>query len=85
MEENIKRSENHPSIKLIKDNVLSEDKDLIIEPTTLLFRKLIILNSKKVTGLDKVLLKIKKLAATIIDSHLTNINNNLPKLVFELC
>ena len=85
MEENIKRSENHPSIKLIKDNVLSEDKDLIIEPTTLLLRKLIILNSKKVTGLDKVLLKIKKLAATIIDSHLTNINNNLPKLVFQLC
>ena len=60
MEENIKRSENHPSIKLIKDNVLSEDKDFIIELTTLLLWKLIILNSKKVTGLDKVLVKIKK-------------------------
>ena len=34
------------------------------------------LNSNKVTGLDKIPVKIVKLAATIIDSHVTNIINN---------
>ena len=39
MEKIIKAYENHLSIKLIKDNVLSEDKDFtmeVMEPTTVL-------------------------------------------------
>ena len=34
MEEFIRTSENHPSIKLIKDSVLSGDNDFIIVPAT---------------------------------------------------
>lgn len=34
MEEIIKKYENHPSMKLIKDNFLSEDKGFIIETST---------------------------------------------------
>ena len=34
------------------------------------------LNSKKATGPDKIPVKIVKLAASVIDSHLTNIINN---------
>ena len=78
MEEIIKTYENHPSIKLIKDNVLSEDKDFTIELVTVVEINNIIkdLNSKKVTGPDKSPVKIVKLAANVIDLHLTNIINN---------
>ena len=78
MEEIIKTYENHPSIKLIKDNVLSEDEDFNIELVTVVEINNIIkdLNSKKVTGLDKSPVKIVKLAANVIDLHLTNIINN---------
>ena len=78
MEEVIKTHENHLSIKLIKDNVLSEDKDFTIEPATVVEINEIIkhLNSKKATGPDTIPVKIVKLAATIIDSHLVNIINN---------
>ena len=78
MEEIIKTYENHPSIKLIKDNVLSEDEDFTIELVTVVEINNIIkdLNSKKVTGLDKSPVKIVKLAANVIDLHLTNIINN---------
>ena len=82
MEEIIKTYENHPSIKLIKDNVLSEDEDFTIELVTVVEINNIIkdLNSKKVTGLDKSPVKIVKLAANVIDLHLTNIiNNNLSR------
>ena len=82
MEEIIKTYENHPSIKLIKDNVLSEDEDFNIELVTVVEINNIIkdLNSKKVTGLDKSPVKIVKLAANVIDLHLTNIiNNNLSR------
>ena len=82
MEEIIKTYENHPSIKLIKDNVLSEDEDFTIELVTVVEINNIIkdLNSKKVTGLDKSPVKIVKLAANVIDLHLTNIiNNDLPR------
>ena len=51
-----------------------------IEPTTVVEINKIIkhLNPKKTTGLDKIPVKIVKLAANITDSHLTNIiNNNL--------
>ena len=80
MEEIIKTYENHPSIKLIKDNVLSEDEDFTIELVTVVEINNIIkdLNSKKVTGPDKSPVKIVKLVANVIDLHLTNIiNNNL--------
>ena len=78
MEEIIKTYENHPSIKLIKDNVLSEDEHFTIELVTVVEINNIIkdLNSKKVTGLDKSPVKIVKLAANVIDLHLTNIINN---------
>ena len=82
MEEIIKTYENHPSIKLIKDNVLSEDEHFTIELVTVVEINNIIkdLNSKKVTGLDKSPVKIVKLAANVIDLHLTNIiNNDLPR------
>ena len=82
MEEIIKTYENHPSIKLIKDNVLSEDEHFTIELVTVVEINNIIkdLNSKKVTGLDKSPVKIVKLAANVIDLHLTNIiNNNLSR------
>ena len=78
MEEIIKTYENHPSIKLIKDNVLSEDKDFTIELVTVVEINNIIkdLNSKEVTGPDESPVKIVKLAANVTDLHLTNIINN---------
>ena len=78
MEEIIKTYENHPSIKLIKDNVLSEDEDFTIELVTVVEINNIIkdLNSKEVTGPDESPVKIVKLAANVIDLHLTNIINN---------
>ena len=78
MEEIIKTYENHPSIKLIKDNVLSEDKDFTIKLVTVVEINNIIkdLNSKEVTGPDESPVKIVKLAANVIDLHLTNIINN---------
>ena len=82
MEEIIKTYENHPSIKLIKDNVLSEDEDFTIELVTVVEINNIIkdLNSKEVTGPDESPVKIVKLAANVIDLHLTNIiNNDLPR------
>ena len=82
MEEIIKTYENHPSIKLIKDNVLSEDKDFTTELVTVVEINNIIkdLNSKEVTGPDESPVKIVKLAANVIDLHLTNIiNNDLPR------
>ena len=82
MEEIIKTYENHPSIKLIKDNVLSEDKDFTTELVTVVEINNIIkdLNSKEVTGPDESPVKIVKLAANVIDLHLTNfINNDLSR------
>ena len=78
MEEIIKTYENHPSIKLIKDNVLSEDKDFTTELVTVVEINNIIkdLNSKEVTGPDESPVKIVKRAANVIDLHLTNIINN---------
>ena len=62
MEEIIKTYENHPSIKLIKDNVLSENKDFTIEPATVLEINKIIknLNPKKATVPGKIPVKIVK-------------------------
>ena len=70
MEEIIKTYENHASIKLIKDNVLSEDKYFTIEPATVVEINKIIkhLNPKKAIGPDKIPVKIVKLAANTIDT-----------------
>ena len=68
MEEIIVTYENHASIKLIKDNVLSEDKDFTIEPATVLEINKIIkhVNLKKATEPHKSRVKIVKLAINII-------------------
>ena len=45
---------------------------------------LININSRKATGPDKILSKIVKMSANIIDSHLTNIiNSNLKRNAFS--
>ena len=86
MEEVNKTYGNHPSIKLIKDNVLSEDKEFTIELATAVKINKIIkrFNPKKATGPDKIPVKMVKLAINITDSHLTNItNNDLPRNLFS--
>ena len=78
MEEIIKTYENHLSIKLIKDNVLSEHEDFAIEPATVVEINLIkhLTQRKPLDLLRFRLYKIVKIAANIVDSHLTNIINN---------
>ena len=83
MEEIIKTYENHQSIKLIKNNVPSENKEFTIEPATVVevnktFKHF---NPKKTTGLDKILVKIVKLEVNIIRSHFI-INNDLSRNSF---
>ena len=60
-----------------KDNVLLEDKGFTLEPPTAVEINNIIkhLNPKKATGPDKIPVKIIKLMANIIDSHITKIIN----------
>ena len=86
MEEIIKTYENHPSFKLIKDNVLSEDEDFTIEPFIVLEINKIIkhLNPRKATGPDKISVKIAKLTANIIDSHLSSIIYNFSRNSFSI-
>ena len=71
----LKHEHHHTSIKLIKDNVPSEDKDFTTEPTTVVEINEIIkhLNPNKATGPDQIPVKIVKLAAIIIGSYLANI------------
>ena len=59
-------------------NIFKKHNDFNIEPASVGQIKKIIksLNPKKATGPDKIPVKIVKLAASIIDSHLTNIINN---------
>ena len=82
VKEIIKTYENHPSIKLIKDNVLSEHEDFTIEPATVEGMNKLIKHLTQRKPLDLIrfrLSKIVKVAANIIDSDLTNIiNNDLP-------
>ena len=83
MGEFIKTYENHPSIKLIKDNVLS---DFTIEPATVVEINKIIkhLDPNKAIGPDKIPAKIVKLAASNINSHFTNtVNNELSRNSFS--
>ena len=69
----------------IKDNILPEDKDFVIEPATVLEinKRIKHLNPKKATRPDKIPVKIVKLAANIVHSHLTNINNDLSRNSFS--
>ena len=82
----IKTYEYHPSIKHIKEHIQKENNDFNIKAAS--FRQInkIIngLNPKKVTGPDKIPVKIAKLADSVIDSHLTNtINNDLSNNAFS--
>ena len=74
----IKTYEHHPSIKLIKEHIQKENNDFNIKAASVGQINKIIkgLNPKKATGPDKIPVKIAKLAASVIDSHLTNIINN---------
>ena len=74
----IQTYEHHPSIKLIKEHIQNEKNDFNIKAASVGQINKIIkgLNPKKATGPDKIPVKIVKLAASVIDSHLTNINNN---------
>ena len=75
MEEIIKTYENHPSFILIKDNVLSEDKESsTMEPDTVVEINKIVknLNPKKANGPDEIV----KLAANTIEILLANIIHN---------
>ena len=74
----IKTYEHHPSIKLIKEYIRKENNDFNIKAASVGQINKIIkgLNPKKATGPDKISVKTVKLAASVIDSHLTNIINN---------
>ena len=82
----IKTYKHHPSIKLIKKNKQKENKDFNIKTASAVqINKMIKgLNPKKATRPDKIPVKIVKLAASVIDSHLTNtINNELSNKAFS--
>ena len=74
----IKTYEHHPSIELIKEHIQNENNGFNIKADSVGQINKIIkgLSPKKATGPDKILAKIVKLAASVIDSHLTNIINN---------
>ena len=71
----IKTYEHHPSIKLIKAQILKENNDFKIKAVSAGQINKIIkgLNPKKATGPDKIPVKIVKLEASVINFHLTNI------------
>ena len=75
METIIKTYEHHLSIKLIKERIQKENNDFNIKDASVGQIKQIIkrLNHKKATRPDKIPVKVVKLAACVIDSHLTNI------------
>ena len=82
----IKTYEHHPSIKLIKEHIQKENNEFNVKAASAGQIKKIIkgLNPKKAAGPDKVPVKIVKLAASVIDFHLTNIiNNNLSNNAFS--
>ena len=82
----IKTYEHHPSIKLIQKHIQKEDNDFNIKAASAgqIHRIIKGLNPKKATGPDKIPVKIVKLAASEIDSHLINIiYNDLSNNVFS--
>ena len=76
----IKTYKHHPSTKPIKEHIQRENNDFNIKAVSVGQINKIIkgLNPNKVTGPDKISVKIVKLAASVFDSHLTNIINNDP-------
>ena len=74
----IKTYEHHPSIKLIKEHIHNENNDFNVKGASVRQINKIIKgrHPKRATGPDKIPVKIVKLAASVIDSHLTNIINN---------
>ena len=71
----IKTYGRHRSIKLIKEHIQKGNNAFNIKAASVGQINKIIksLNLKKATGPDKIPVKIVKLAASVIDSHLTNI------------
>ena len=65
----------HPSIKRNKEHIQKDKNAFNIKAASVGQINKIIkgLNPKKATGPDKIPVKIVKLAASVIDSHLTNI------------
>ena len=85
VEKIIKHYKNHPNIETI--NKICNKKDNFDIPTTTTgeINKIIKeLDPRKATGLDKILPKIVKMSANVIDSHLANIiNNDITKNLFS--
>ena len=72
----IKKFESHPSIVEIKKNINIVGKFTIKEATVSDINTLLkLVNTKKATGPDNILLKLVKLSANVIDSYLCNIIN----------
>ena len=73
----IEKYENHPSIKAIQDTFPVKKQFKIevakVEQVNKILKNI---NSRKATGPDKIPLKIVKMSANIIDSHLNNIINS---------
>ena len=74
----VKNYEHHSSINFIKERIQNENNDFNIKTASVGQITKIIkgLNPKKATRTGKIPVKILKLAASVIDSHLTNIINN---------
>ena len=71
----IKTYEHHPNINLITEHIQKENNEFNINVASVgqINKVMKGLNPKKATGLDKIPVIIVKLAANVIDSHLTNI------------
>ena len=81
----IKHYKNHPSIETINKICTKKENFDIPTATTEEINKILKeLDPKKATYLDKILPKIAKMSANVIDSHLANIiNNDITKNVFS--
>ena len=81
----IKKYKNRPSIKAIQDTFPVKKEFKIEEAKVEQINKILRnINSRKATGPDKIPPKIVKMAANIIDSHLTNIiNSDLKRNAFS--
>ena len=81
----IEKYKNHPSIKAIQDTFPVKKEFKIEEAKVEQINKILRnINSRKATGPDKIPPKIVKMAANIINSHLTNIiNSDLKRSAFS--
>ena len=79
----IEKYKNHPSIKAIQDTFPVKKEFKIEEAKVEQINKILRnINSRKATGLDKIPLKIVKILADIVNSHLTNIIATLKEMPF---